>query len=177
MPPRELHVLGIDPGGTTGWAWITVPRTSLFGDEPSQILNWDYDEITGPEVQQVKQIGQLVREIQGLTYKVGPAVVIEGFDNATRVNDPEVFSPVRIAAMLSYAMFRGELGDARLVLQSRGLAKGQMTDERLKRWRLFPHTPEGHAADAMRHALMLLRRAGQSDSFRDSLWDRSALIT
>ena len=176
MPSREIHVLGIDPGGTTGWALVTVPRASLFGDEPSQILGWDYDEITGPEVEQVKALGRLAREIQGLSYMVGPAVVVEDFDNATSVNDPEVFSPVRIAAMMMYAASRGEFGDSRIVLQKRGLAKGQITDERLRRWRLMPKTPEGHAADAMKHAMMALRRAGQSDRFRDSLWDSRALI-
>jgi hypothetical protein len=180
MPPKNIHILGIDPGGTTGWAWLTVPRASLFpssvdGYVSSRIVEWDYDEITGQEEDQVLELARLIREIQGLDYKVGPALVVEDFDNATNVNDPEVFSPIRIAAMLRYAVFRGECRDANMVLQRRGLAKGQITDERLKRWKLYPRTPGGHAADGMRHALMALRRAGQSDSFRNLLWDSRVL--
>jgi hypothetical protein len=174
MPPSELHILGIDPGGTTGWALVTIPRASLYEGGPRQIIDWDYDEITGPEVSQVKQLGRLAREIQGLSYQVGPAISIEDFDNATDVNDGEVFSPVRIGAMAVYAQSLGEFGDSHIIFQRRGYVKGHVTDDRLKRWKIMPKTPGGHAADAMRQAMMLLRRASASQTFRDSCWDYKA---
>lgn len=172
MPPAELHVIGIDPGGVTGWAWLTIPRLSMFGDEDPQILRWDYDEVAGPENKQVEELCRIAREVQGLSYKVGPALVVEDFDlGGTESRDKEdVLSPVRIAAKLDYAVSLGKAGDSQLVMQSRSIAKQTMTDERLKRSRLYI---EGHkdARDGMRHAVTALRRARNSGKFRDRLWN------
>jgi hypothetical protein len=175
MPPAAIHVLGIDPGGTTGWALFTVPRKCFFGNQPSQILEWDYGEFYGSEINQTQAIARMVREIQSLDYLVGPAVIVEDWtimiNNVT--TDPESLSPVRIAAMLQYARFKGELGDATITLQDRGIAKQCMTDDRLKRNGYYVPGSD-HVRDAVRHALTALRRARDSDELRDSMWNARA---
>jgi hypothetical protein len=175
MPPATLHVIGIDPGGTTGWARFTVPRKCLFGNAPSAVLEWDHGEFYGSEINQTQAIARMVREIQSLDYQVGPALVVEDWtimiNNVT--TDPESLSPVRIAAMLQYAKFRGELGDATITLQDRGIAKQTMTDERLQRAGYYVRGSD-HVRDATRHAITALRRARDSDELRDEMWNARA---
>src|SRR5215467_10270213 len=73
MTTPHLHVLAIDPGGSTGWCLLTVPRLCIFGPDPSEILERDYGEFHGAEEAQATEIARLAREIQGLDYKTGPA--------------------------------------------------------------------------------------------------------
>ena len=178
MTPPHLHVIGVDPGKTTGWCRLTVPRASIFGDEAGAITEWDYGELTGPEPDQVMQIARLARETQGLDYLIGPAFVVEDFDiephNVT--TDPELLSPVRIAAMLSFVFHLGShssvslTGDARMILQSRGQAKSTATDDRLKKWGLYAPGSD-HVRDATRHAITAIRRAKTSPELRAQLWN------
>lgn len=170
MPSAEIHVIGIDPGVTTGWARLTVPRASLYGGARGAILDWDSGEVFGPEEEQVKLLGRLARETQGLSYQVGPALVVEDFELMTDVLGEDVLSPVRIGAMLRYAAFRNELGDSRVFFQHRGQAKSTATDERLKAWGLYIRGSD-HERDAMRHAITALRRASTSEDIRDELWN------
>lgn len=174
MTSRELHVIGIDPGGTTGWALLTIDSRMMYGDMPHEILEWDYGEVTGSEPEQVVSLCRLVRETQSLTYKRGPAVVVEDFD--VQPHNPttnlELLSPVRLAAMLAYAQFRGELADARLVLQGRRMAKDTATDHRLRAWGLWVEGSD-HIRDAVRHAVTALRRAWDKSDFRLEMWNTS----
>lgn len=171
MPHPELHVIGIDPGGTTGWARITIPRNCMYGDEPTKILEWDCGEVAGPEPEQAKQLSRLIREAQGLSWKIGAAVVIEDWDVDPRFKntDPEFLSPVRIGAMLTYAKYRGELGDAIVTFQGRTLAKQTATDERLREWGFWV-SGSAHERDAIRHAITALRRAKARSAIRSSMW-------
>lgn len=173
MPYPELKILGIDPGGTTGWARLVVPRKSIYGDEPRRIIEWEWGEVYGPEEKQVDELAGLVRATQGLSYQVGPAVVVEDFDIEphNRTRDREMLSPVRIAAMLRYAQHLGKLQDAQIVMQGRQLAKGTATDDRLRHWGLYIKGSD-HARDAMRHAITALRRASENPAFLEKMWRR-----
>jgi hypothetical protein len=171
MTPPRLHVVGIDPGATTGWVLLTVPRYSIYGEEESHILEWDYGEFYGDEDIQVRELCRLLREIQSLDYLIGPAAIVEDFDippHAPTTN-PELLSPVRIAAKLAFAARIGMAGDARIVLQGRTIAKGTVTDERLKRWGYWVEGSD-HIRDAARHAITALRRARDNPEFRDEIW-------
>jgi len=171
MPPKNIHLMGIDPGGTTGWYNLTVPRNCIFGDAPSAILEHDWGEFTGPEPRQAIEIARLAREIQGMDYKVGPALVIEQWDQdpTFKSTDPEALSPVRLAAMLELLKEQKQLGDSSLVYQSRTLAFGTVTDERLKRWRLWVSGSD-HVRAALRHGITALRRARENPEFAERLW-------
>ena len=155
---------------TTGWALLTVPRLSIYGHEPGRFLEHDWGQFGGDEDAQVDALCSLVREIQSLDYKIGPAVVIEDFQIATHVQGKEVLSPVRIAAKLAYARHLKRLGDARIVLQHRQIAKTTATDDRLKAWGLYA-AGEQHARDATRHAVTAIRRAKASPEFREEMWN------
>lgn len=172
MPPRELHIIGIDPGGTTGWCRLTVPRASVVDGAPGKILEWDYGELTGRESDQVKQLCAIARMTQGLAYKVGPALIVEAWDNdpSFKSTDTEPLSPVRIDAMLTFCWQQTKLlDDARILFQSRSLAKSTATDERLQRWGLYIKGSD-HIRDATRHAITALRRAKASPSLAAELW-------
>jgi hypothetical protein len=151
----------------------------LFGREDSRIIEWDYGEFTGPEPQQALDIARLARETQGLAYKVGPAIIMESWDQDPkfRSTDQDPLSPVRLGAMLKLLEHLtvnslnqlGLLGDATLTFQGRTMAKSTATDDRLKAWGLYTKGSD-HIRDATRHAITGLRRAKQSVEFRDRLW-------
>jgi hypothetical protein len=171
LPSKYLHVLGIDPGGTTGWYNITVPRYCMFGDEPSQIVEHDYGEFTGPEPRQSIEIARLAREIQSLDFRTGPAIMCEAWDQDPRFHstDPETLSPVRIGAQLELLKEQKQLGDATLHFQSRSIAFSTATDERLHSWGLWIKGSE-HVRAALRHAITALRRARENPDFANELW-------
>lgn len=173
MPPRNLHIIGIDPGGTTGWARLTVPRVSVLSGQPGEILEWDYGELQGTEPSQVRSLLRIARETQSLDYGVGPALLVEAWDQDPRFKntDPEALSPARIGAMLAFCeeCYPELLGDAKLNFQSRVLAKTTMTDERLKRHGLWVPGSD-HIQAAIRHAVTGLRRAKSSYAIAASFW-------
>jgi hypothetical protein len=172
MTPPNLHVIGIDPGGTTGWARLTVPRESIYGRAPGEIIEWDFGQFYGPFEDQTHEIARLARETQSLDYKIGPALIVEGFDimPSNPTTDQELLSPVVIAAQLQYAKYRGELSDARIVVQGRTMAMSTATDQRLKAWGLY-HPGAEHARDATRHAITFIRRAKDKPELRDEAWN------
>jgi hypothetical protein len=173
MTTPHLHVLGIDPGKATGWCLLTVPRLCIFGDEPSAIWEFDYGELHGDEEAQAIELARLAREIQGLDYKTGPAVMSEDWDIDPhfKSTDPETLSPVRIGAMLRLLHYQDKMGDSTLHFQSRSLPQGSKatTDERLKRAGLYVPGPD-HIRMATKHAIIVLRRARENEDFAHSLW-------
>lgn len=168
---KNLNLLGIDPGGTTGWALFVVPRASIYGRGPSQILEWDYGELSGREEEQVKDICRLAIATQSMDYKVGVAVVTEDWDQDPKFKstDREALSPVRIGAMLRYAQFCNQMHDSRVIMQGRVIAKETFTDERLKQAKYYVEGSD-HIRDAIRHGLTALRRAKASAAFREQCW-------
>jgi hypothetical protein len=168
---KNIHVIGIDPGGTTGWCLLTVPRDTIFGREPGEILRWEYGEEGGNEAEQVLSLARLTRGIQSLDYQIGPALVVEAWDSdpSFKSTDPEALSPARIGGMLLYAKLRGDLSDALVTFQSRSLAKEALTDDRLKAAGMYVPGSD-HIKDATRHALTALRRARKSPELRYAMW-------
>lgn len=173
MPPNTLKIMGVDPGGITGWAVFEFPRLSMFGDEEPEIVSWDTGEFFGSEEEQALQIAAKAVGVQGMDYKLGPAVVVEDWDYGSPLRDPQVYSPLRIAAQLRLLHHMGRFGDARLVFQSRTMAKKTFTDERLRFYGYYVPNSRNHEKDAVRHALTALRRARMKTSVANKLWDAS----
>lgn len=173
MPPKEIHVLGIDPGVTTGWAQITVPRMCIWGDEPARIVAWRTGQLRGRISDQVWATCDLVRQIQSLAYKIGPAVVVEDFEFGRPLKDPEVYTPVYFAQQLLFCRQKTALlNDATVTLQGRDIAKSSFTDDRLRAAGVFATRGQtDHERDALRHALTALRRARESFDLRCQMWD------
>jgi hypothetical protein len=180
VPPKLLNIIGVDPGKVTGWALWKIPRESMYSPGgQSGIIERYSGEIRGRESDQVIKLCRFFRTVQSLDYKVGPAVICESFDFGSPLSDPEVYSPVRIASMLKLMFEQPQLkqvGDARLVMQGRTIAKKTATDERLKAWGLWKPASADHERDAERHIITALRRAKQKREFRDRLWDRNECI-
>jgi hypothetical protein len=171
MPPANIHLIALDPGGTTGWCRLTIPAASIFGDAPPNIVEWDYGIFDQSENEQVQMICRYVRATQSLAYRIGPAVVVEGWtqDPTFHSTDPEALSPVRIGAKLGYAKFLGHLGDATLNWQSRGFKDSKaVSDERIRKAHMY--VANDHILAATKHAIMALRRARQNPDLADQFW-------
>jgi hypothetical protein len=170
MPSQYLNLLTIDPGATSGWCHVIIPRISMFGDAESEITSWSTGEIRGDEDRQALEFASLARRIQGLDYKNGTAVVCEDFDFGSPLKDSSVYSPVRIAAKLKLLHYMHMMDDSSFLLQSRTMAKSYATDERLRLWGFWVPNSEDHERDAVRHALTILKRAKQKRVVRNRLW-------
>ena len=171
MITRDIHIIGIDPGGTTGACLLTVPRDSIYGKSPGRIVKWEVWEESGDEAEQVRSLCRVSREVQSLDYQIGPALVIEAWDSdpTFRSTDPEALSPARIGGMFLYAALRGDLSDARVNFQSRTQAKQYITDDRLRSRGMYT-VGSDHIRDATRHALTALSRAKKSAELRYEFW-------
>jgi hypothetical protein len=180
VPYPDLHVLSLDFGKVTGWARFTVPRERFYPDfreelpasykERPSVLDWKTGEIRGPESDQIWEVCRMVRAVQSLSWKVGPAVVPEGFDFGGPQRDPEVYSPVRMTAMLMFCEEQTALLDnGKVTVMPRSLPKETYTDARLRELGFYVAGPD-HRRDATRIALMALRRARAKMAYRDRLW-------
>ena len=155
-----LPILGIDPGGTTGWSFIAIRSKLLWRKESLEnVIDskffWNHGQIDcrgkGQEDEGVYQLRKLIDEWPSA------AIVIEDFilRPARKESSRELLSPVRITAKLEHHLWMRK----RLMhLQSPSLAK-RLSDERLKYFNVY--TSKGgmqHARDADRHVLMFIRR-------------------
>jgi hypothetical protein len=149
----HLTVIGIDPGETTGWAKISIPRDSMFGDAPGEILDFKHGEFTGPETAQAKTFCRIAKRY------IWPTIALEDFTLRTSVTSREVLAPVRVAAKIHLCI---ELGMAGSVIgvewQLPAMAFDTMPDNRLRKAGLWVEGGE-HERDAARHAMTLIRRA------------------
>lgn len=170
----EIILIAIDPGGTSGLCRITVPTLAIFGDWPSEIVEWDYFALNGRETKQAKEIAEYARQQQGLAFRVGPAIVSENWDQdpSFKSTDSEALSPCRINAMLALLHDLGLMGDATLTLQPRSIAMSTMTDDRLRDRHMYVGHKDIRAAT--RHALTALRRAKENPEFAERLWPYAA---
>lgn len=158
----QISILGLDPGGTTGWSLLVIPKeidgTDVFSHKLDKILenivNWDHGEIVtlGAEDESAYRLSSLIMQRPGI------AVVVEDFilRAERKEKSRELLSPVRITAKLESYLWRMQ---CKMFLQQPAQAKTTVTDERLRLWGCIP--PDGltdHARDADRHVILFLRR-------------------
>jgi hypothetical protein len=147
---ENYNVLGLDPGGTTGWGLFGVhpeamgpdPGLMPFGP-PSNVLYWSAGEFTGSQDSQVDQILELCEAWPNAR------LVTEDFQLRTLAAQ---LDPVEINAIVLRAT-----RPRYWVKQMPSLAMGVATDERLKAagfW--IPGKP--HARDAARHCITFIKR-------------------
>lgn len=164
--PSNPTVVAIDPGGTTGWAAITIHADALRSTEfnvVDNILSWSQGQIYGDEEKQADEILELIDGWAGC------AVVIEDFIARKLLYAREYLAPVRVTAMVSYGMYLRKLPVA--FKQSPEMAMTTATNTRLKAWNLY--TAEGgleHARDATRHGITWLRQCKQHEWLRAKCW-------
>jgi hypothetical protein len=169
--PRDiLPILGIDPGGKTGWSLLVLRRAwcgkDIFELAPDVMLEhkikWDHGEISCPGNEDLAAY-QIMRLIEDWP---SAAIVMEDF--ILRANRHEMnrdlLAPVRIIAKVEHHCWR--VG-RKMFLQQPSFAKTTVTDERLRLWNCY--TSEGglgHARDADRHVLTFMRRCMDKKSGR-----------
>lgn len=183
---KMATVVAIDPGGTTGWSVMQVhpdalayPDVALLdsieywangqidcgaqkGDRGTVSADAAKGRATGAvgvsvsgEAAGVAELTELVRSFPEA------AVVIEDFILRQFRQDRDLLSPVRVTAALSQQMWLDRRG---FFTQQPSMAKGTITDERLKKWGMYNRAGGmQHARDADRHALMFIRRCTGMD--------------
>lgn len=168
-----LPVPAIDPGEGTGIALLLVPEESVFGSAPPDITVIWYDEITGPEKEQVKTlvaIAALIGRNWG-SYLPDPRplpFIIEDFSLRMFTRDPSLLAPVRITAMLDYAL-DGMAIKAQLFRQQAADPQRIISDDMLKEWDLYA-VGQKNARVAMKQAVYFLRRARKDKALRELAW-------
>lgn len=163
---KLLTVIGIDPGVTTGWAKITVPQDSIFGDAPGEIIDWQSGELTGPETAQAMTFCHIAKRF------IYPAIALEDFSIEKPQRGREFLAPVRVASKIQLCIEISLAGSCcGLEWQMPRLAFDTATDDRLKKWGLYkPGSP--HERDATRHAITLIRRAKTDAKLADRIFHR-----
>jgi hypothetical protein len=143
----NVNVFAVDPGVTTGWAYVkdadltTIPQSECD-------LNVLAGQMMGDENQQAIDLYKLI------VYAWPVCVVIEDFVPQMMNQARHFLSPVRITSKLELLLFQG---DKRHIKQMPVTAKSTIRDDYMRSAGLWqPGQP--HANDAIRHALVLLRR-------------------
>lgn len=197
MSNEILHVIGFDPGESTGFVVLGIkaddlmyPHTELHSKVvtlAAGTINCHDAEGQGLAVR--KHAGlNMFGENTGITQMISvvdsfrtAAIVVEDFIPDFRKMDKarHTLSPVRLMAGFSYGLsvawedWRENafgsvernlfdtlgLGEERIFVQNRSLAKTTCTDERLVNWGLNLKGESRHARDAMKHAFYFLKSA------------------
>ena len=168
-----LDVIAFDPGMTTGWCIIQsslstwVESTSM--QEKLQNSQIQTGEIKSYDDHFVTNDHHHATEMIELVYRLsarcpGPiSVVVEDFVIRTADQKRETMSPVRITsqfdALLRFYMDEGRIDwDIERLIQSPGDAKRTCSNERLKLWGVYDSSSGPHQRDALRHAILAIRK-------------------
>lgn len=179
----EATVIALDPGGTTGWSLMSVHPESLVeakADFLDNIFTHQHGEVdcgvhrgnlhsslhtgisTDGEFGGVYDLAHFIE-----SWPVA-AIVVEDFTLRQMRMDRDLLSPVRITAALGYNIW---ISGRDYHVQTAADAKRTCTDDRLKIWGCYDSAGSlRHARDADRHAILFLRKAKSSASFRAKAW-------
>jgi hypothetical protein len=183
LTKRSLEVFAVDPGGTTGWAWCSLPVAPFLELRHDLIAELEFDcgQVDGLENAQTSQLMQIMYDLR---FDGGP-LIIEDFVLRKFTKDADLLAPVRITARLEYAVEvgcwmvdgiptrAGTFRQFKIRKQQPSLAMSTVTDDRLREWGLW-EVGQPHARDALRHAVTFLRRAKQDAALRRWAWGLAA---
>jgi hypothetical protein len=165
----KIWLLAVDPGDTTGICIIAVPRLSILGDEPRDILHRETFDLTGSLRAQVGSITRLARSLGDRILIVCEDFDLGGNRLAGEASEADVSIPIRMGAALQYAVECGHVGHSALTFQGRTIAFGTATDARLKKWGMWD-VGSPHKRDATRHAIVMLRRLSSRSVDPELIW-------
>lgn len=171
----SASVIAIDPGGTTGWSFMSINPVALH-DRAEKVLDnivthqhgqLDSTMTEGSDIVEGEQIC-----IDDLCHFIEmwpqAAVVIEDFVIRSNNRSREFLSPVRITSAIRHQMWQN---GRKPFLQTPADAKTTCSDARLKDWGMYDsYGSLVHARDADRHALLFLRSAKESAEKRATAW-------
>lgn len=168
----SLPILGIDPGGVTGWSLLILRRkyadTDILEEGNQKLalntkIKWWHGEI---DCRKSNSIGfATLRKV--LEDWPSAAIVAESFFIRQRAVD---LAPVKFLALLDDYAWQNR---RKVFYQQASQAKTTATDDRLRQWNCY--TAEGglgHARDADRHVLLFMRRCfgAQGKWLREQAW-------
>lgn len=166
-----MSLIGIDPGGVTGWSIITLPAkvqgADIFSLPFEEILKrksrWIHGQIDCHE--ENRGVDTLCRNVIDVFYD--SPVVVEAFFIRKMAAD---LSPARISAVVQHHLYlRDRLNH--LHFQQPSIAKTTVTDDRLKLWNCYTSTGGlNHARDADRHVLTTIRRCVSNHKLAEEFW-------
>ena len=181
IPKEELTfeaatVIGIDPGGTTGWSLMRIDP-EVLADSKADLTAKHIDHAHGQvdcgsrrgtiadhgisdgEFAGIFDLAKLCRQWPSA------AVVIEDFTLRQFRQDRDLLRPVRITSGIGYTLW---LDGRDYFTQGPADAKRVCSDNALRQWGLYDsYNGMQHARDADRHAILFLRKAKQSKAFRE----------
>lgn len=160
------EVFWIDPGETTGWALLAVHREALACSDFAvldNIVHWDCGDVRGYEWEQCDWL------VESAETWPDAALGSEDFILRTYSAARSLLSPVRMTAAWEYEMHRRR----RYVWkQQPAEAKVAVSDGRLASWKMLPDGKSPHARDALRHALLFLKRSKSDTQLRGRAWPK-----
>lgn len=169
--PR-LVLASFDPGCADGWCILRVPvsgalRLGQVGSIPlMKVMVGEYS--TGSTSGNVDRAVALCRLAYEEVCEEGDLFVVVQEDFSLRMlsSDPALLEPVRWMAVWDD---RYASGFPHPVFRQMPSEKTTINDQRIRLWGLWPVsvTPAGHGRDAMRHALVFLRRFITSREIRE----------
>jgi hypothetical protein len=162
----HAEVFWIDPGETTGWALIAVHPQALACPDFAvldNIVHWDCGDVRGYEWEQCDWLVE-----SAVSWPLA-ALGSEDFILRTYSAARSLLSPVRMTAAWEYEMWT-----RRRVIwkQQPAEAKVAVSDGRLAAWKMLPDGKSPHARDALRHALLFLKKAKSSSRLRGAAWPK-----
>ena len=169
---RLVYAMGIDPGGTSGWGVIGVPRSSMFGTAPSCISYFNCDQVTGSYTDQAMKLAKIADYYSEYSPDGQIAIAMETFIPKKTVIDEYYLSALQIIYRIDMMHDIGFI-TAPLFAQSPDQAMTTAPDRRLKLWGLYEPGPD-HIKDGTRHAITFIRRAKASKQLREAAWPGSS---
>ncbi len=163
----------VDPGGTTGWAVMSVNPVDLVGPKPIHriIQHWVCGDIKHNEDVMASEMLQLYDMWEDA------AAGIERFDLRQLAVD---LSPVSVTAKIKYGLWLAEKWKAEeddrqqgppryLFTQTPSLAKTTLTDDKQREFKLWEPGPD-HKRDGVKHCYTFLSRARENPKMRYTAW-------
>jgi hypothetical protein len=141
----NYRVIGIDPGGTTGWAVYSAYRILVDKKYVYTNEHWTCGQL-GPEKHH-----QALEQLLGLQRVETYVVVTERFTDRIKQTAVNLMAREYIGVVEKYCQEEG----VELVMQSSSQAKGFTRPPNLKRLGLYVYTKK-HAMDAYKHVLWYL---------------------
>lgn len=141
------HLIAIDPGKMTGWAEITYDSSTI-------------SEVTTAELT-VEEVMEVLLNGIDIDQNLPDAIVIEDFRITTGTG--KLGSPdwsLRLIGMAEYLAFKYDIP---LIKQFPSNAKAFSTNNKLRAVGMWHSGGEGHANDALRHAMLYMVKAGWRD--------------
>ena len=135
-PNPPLRLLCFDPGETTGWAYFVGGKLEGQGQVPTK--------------------EDFARNIEDLFVTLAPAyVVCEDYRVYAHRLQQHTYSDLMTPRVLGFIQGACQLRAVPCSLQMAAVAKGFVTDDKLKAWNLYQRGMR-HANDAIRHGIFYL---------------------